>query len=332
MSDPRIEFLSSLTLDRVRIKDFPGFIFLCGGPVPPPWGSAPPPAPGAPVQHLSLRHHLLDHITSNGIELGAPIVVAETFSKWLEFDTYNDLITFERHLAGVANVIPIIVESPGAIAELGAFSQENSIKEKLFVFRREKFADEQSFINFGLLKFVAEADEERVQTYPWLVASEAAPGTENQIGTTNAPIVSDVANHIAERVKENAQKSHKFQKENPGDVMILIEDLIKLMIGLKITEIVTFLTKIGIEIEQKTVAQYLFLLRNLNIVGEKHYGSRFYFSKQIWKTHVEYAFKDGVAPFDRAAFMERLEGNYKEQKDKRLNASRAFAADLGGGS
>jgi hypothetical protein len=94
----------------------------------------------------------MGYIRSNEIDLGAPIVVAEGFGKWLEFDTYNDLITFERHLAGIANVIPIILEGAGAIAEFGAFSQEQSIEEKLLVFRRGDFASEPSFINFGLVK------------------------------------------------------------------------------------------------------------------------------------------------------------------------------------
>ena len=90
------------------------------------------------------------------------------------------------------------------------------------------------------------------------------------------------------------------------------------------------LAQIGIEIDDKTASQYLFLLRNVGVVGDKHYGSRFYFSRELWKTHIDYAFKSVGTPFDRGEFMRRLETYYKSQKDKRLNASRAFIASLEG--
>jgi len=222
----------------MRIKDFPGFIFLCGGPTSSPPNNRP---------YLSLRHRLLDHIASSDIDIGAPIIVAESFGEWLQFDTYTDLMAFERHLAGVANVIPIILEGPGAIAELGAFSQESNIKEKLLIFRQEKFATHQSFINFGLIKFIENEDSNSIQTYPW---------HDEPDDDANADIVADIANDIKSRAQGNLKKTSKFQPDNPGHVMILIEDFLKLMIGLKVGEIVKFLNEIHIPIDEKTAKQY----------------------------------------------------------------------------
>jgi hypothetical protein len=269
LADPRVEFLDSLDLNQTRIKNFPGFIFLCGGPVPEPVETKP---------YKSLRHHLRDHIRATQRDLGAPIVVAESFAEWLKFDTYSDLIVFEQHLAGVANLVPIILESAGAIAEFAAFSQGESIKDKLLIFRQGRFAGDPSFINYGLINFLQQkekTEEKFVQTYPWVDAHE--DGAE----AMNAAIVTDIANDIERRAKENKKKRYKFRIDDPGHIMVLIEDLSKLMLGLNQDEIVRFLKKIGIKIDAKTAAQYLFLLKNLEIIGDQHYGSRFYFSKNI---------------------------------------------------
>lgn len=313
MNDPRIDLLHSLNVSQIRIKKFPGFVFICGGPVPKAGETRP---------FQSLRHQLLEHLKAGDINLGAPLAVAERFGQWLHFDTYDDLITFERHLAGLANLIPIILESAGAIAEFGAFSQEQSIKAKLLVFRGNHFAEDESFINFGLIKFMEREYGDCVQTYPWL--EKAKDIDPNEVDEKNSSIVADIAEDIRSRVTLNLRKTYKFRPDDPGHVMILIEDLIKLMIGLRLDEIVDFLNTLGVTVDNKTVRQYLFLLGNVKVIGDRYYGARYYFSKNIWNYHIDYAFKPGGALFDRGSFMRSLEEFYRSGHDKRLSAARGF--------
>lgn len=319
MDDPRLKFLDSLDLNNSRVKNFPGYIFICGGSTPNDLSKRP--------LH-SLRHHLIDRIQKTKISLGAPLFVAESFNTCLELGTYDDLITFERHLAGLANVIPIILESAGAIAEFGAFSQEPTLKAKLLVFRASKFAGDKSFINFGLMRFMDGDGDRVIRTYPW---TEIDPTDSGPAESANSDIIQNIIEDIRKRVAENYKQTFMFRPDDHGHRMVLIEDLIKLMIGLRRDEIVLYLQKVGINVDKRTIKQYLFLLCNIGIIEPVDYGARYFFSRRMWKNDVSYSFKNSDEPFDRGTQMELIEQFYRSEKDKRLHAASVFARTLKGG-
>lgn len=63
-----------------------------------------------------------------------------------------DLLNLENLLARSVHCIIIIVEGPGAIAELGAFSNAAELKDKLIVILDKKYKKKKSFINMGPIK------------------------------------------------------------------------------------------------------------------------------------------------------------------------------------
>lgn len=66
-------------------------------------------------------------------------------------DSPVDLLTLEDELASYTDCVLIILESPGAIAELGAFSLKSELVKKILAINERAFMNEDSFINKGPL-------------------------------------------------------------------------------------------------------------------------------------------------------------------------------------
>lgn len=73
--------------------------------------------------------------------------------------TFNAL-DMERELAALADVVVIVVESPGTFAELGAFAMQDDLRDKLVVILDEKYETDRSFINTGPVRWVDESEGE----------------------------------------------------------------------------------------------------------------------------------------------------------------------------
>lgn len=73
----------------------------------------------------------------------------ELFQELLSKKPKRDLLTLENTLASSANAIIIIVESPGSIAELGAFVNSSELRPKIIAIVNKKHRNEKSFIMLG---------------------------------------------------------------------------------------------------------------------------------------------------------------------------------------
>lgn len=65
-----------------------------------------------------------------------------------------DLLTLENLLAAAVDAVVLLVESPGAIAELGAFANHESLRQKLVVIQDEKYRRARSFIGHGPIRLL----------------------------------------------------------------------------------------------------------------------------------------------------------------------------------
>lgn len=70
-----------------------------------------------------------------------------------------DMLTFEELLAELSDSIIVIVESDGTKCELGAFTLNDRLCEKLIIINDEKYSNMNSFINHGPIKKLKEIDE-----------------------------------------------------------------------------------------------------------------------------------------------------------------------------
>ncbi|QLA00418.1 UDP-3-O-(3-hydroxymyristoyl)glucosamine N-acyltransferase [Enterobacter cloacae] len=78
----------------------------------------------------------------------------DLFEDLLEGQASNSLLSLEQQLAEAVDLIILIPESPGSFAELGAFSTQKELAEKMLVLRPKKYKSDKSFINHGPIRLV----------------------------------------------------------------------------------------------------------------------------------------------------------------------------------
>lgn len=127
------EFFKGMDWNKVRVKRYPNLIFICGGK----------------LDYQNIRSSLL----SPEFKYYNNFVIAENAMNWVDAKAFaSDFLELEEYFASVVNLILIISESPGALAEMGAFISNNFVKKKVLVAIEEQHYKENSFIRYGLLQ------------------------------------------------------------------------------------------------------------------------------------------------------------------------------------
>jgi len=103
-----------------------------------------------------LRRELLDVLYYPSLEVFYP---EELFDELLQRKNQIDLLRLENLLAKSVHVIVIVLESPGAIAELGAFANHRELKKRLVVIVDQKYKKDKSFIMLGLVKMLKKTND-----------------------------------------------------------------------------------------------------------------------------------------------------------------------------
>jgi hypothetical protein len=100
------------------------------------------------------------------------VVLAETARDLFRSTKYKDLISFEEDIARIASLVLVIPESPGSLAELGAFATNEIIRRALCVIMQERFENDESFIRLGPIEHIIQNQgRDFVGVYPWRVDS-----------------------------------------------------------------------------------------------------------------------------------------------------------------
>ena len=130
----REALISYLHSDRYRFRRLAPVVFLCGAA-----GSA---------SRDALRNYLSRHAPNLGV------FNAERVWEHIAARTDCGALKMESDLAALADLVVIIVESPGTFAELGAFSLSDPLRKKVLPIVDRKYQNEPSFLSTGPLKWI----------------------------------------------------------------------------------------------------------------------------------------------------------------------------------
>jgi hypothetical protein len=158
LSTALFSLYNDLDLSRLRINRPSKFVFLCGGTI-----STTPESKASSLRDYLYRQRKIRQ------KLRGNIVLAETATQLYRDTTYDDLISFEEDIAKIAALVLVIAESPGSLAELGAFATNQIIAKTLRIIIQDKYASSESFIRFGPVRKIENSDRGFVGYYPWRV-------------------------------------------------------------------------------------------------------------------------------------------------------------------
>lgn len=215
------ELVKHIARDSVRVHAPTSVLFLCGGLVEPENASA------------ITRRDAFQKIVKLGALIEHQIVLAED-AKPLTMDAeYTDLLKFESDIAQVVSLILLFVESPGSLAELGAFAALKTVAPSLLAVVEDHYYEQVSFVRDGPVRHLeAEYGDEWV-----LVIDRAEVGIDHEGGLTGLDLTAfgQSVLPVVESRLEALNKSHKFDPNNSGHAMKLIAGLCQEFGALKIT-------------------------------------------------------------------------------------------------
>ena len=277
--DPRPLFLNKINLPSLRVVFSPERnVLLCGGRV-----EIKERADDEDPKIYSLRAAIYKAYPNYDI------FRPEEIQHWQRDGIYKNLVDFEKDLAGVFSLVVVILESPGSLAELGAFSQLPDLAQKLIVIKSKQFetpADKNSFINLGILRYISEKNPSIVKVYPWELKLHQPPDIPEE--TVN-DVISDIQLSL-----DSLTKNPLFNHSDNSHVMILIRQLVTWFTALKESEIYKYLEIFKVVIDKSELRSKLFLLEELDILSKDKYSdSTFYFSGENKFHSIGVSLKDG---------------------------------------
>lgn len=304
MDTLRTQLLSQVQLSRSRVKPYEGFIFLCGGRA-----DVTSPKP------ISIRDAICREFA--GSEIIDKLRMAEHYKDWAHDAVYSDLVSFESHLAELSSVIVLILESPGAIAELGLFASMEDLRSKLLVFIDKEHYRDASFIRLGPIDFLEKNCENKAECHAWLVRNG---GRE----TFNQDMAEHLRPDLVEAIKSRISRplpEESFNCSRWLHVALLICDILNLFSALTIRELADYLRKMGVDRSESDVRQFLFVLEKMELLVMEPSGAQRFFicidGRQFLVLHLE------SRAFDLDRFRSDVLSYYRKNDKKRFRAIQA---------
>lgn len=300
-------FADSVDHKSFKVQNSPEYVFLCGGRLDDP-------------AH-SLRAQFYELKVKPDPLLTQKVKLAEVAAGWYRADKqFDDLLELEEYLAGLSACVLLFLESPGAIAELGAFTQMPALRAKLLVVIEQSHSRGPSFIVNGPIDQMTRSGFGKVLSYPWLIDARGPDPTKVDIAALD-----DTLDDLAEKLQETLAgrlKTTDFESANHGHRMLLIADLLKLCVVSFQGEIQAILTALHVDVKQRELARYLFLLDQLDLIASGKYGNvEYYFGKSSTPDLIWYAPK---TPMDRIKLADRLNTDFPINSD--IEKKRALVA------
>ncbi|MFM4931281.1 retron St85 family effector protein [Aeromonas dhakensis] len=304
-------FLMCLDYNKLRLKNIPNFIFLCGGEterIEPNEEKAKTLPRYSNPQYKSMRGALID-VIYNHPELSGKIKLAEEYNDWLEHGVVGNLVDLEIAIADMSGSIVLFLEAPGAYAELGSFCTNEQISQKLILIVNENInpGDEISYINLGPIKHLTD-NEKRVLRYSWDIEYSVSGHNKDKI----KPLISSaynitldkinlIAEQIAYETKLISVGEPKIDTSKLGHICFIIADLIKTFHALKINEINSFVMSYFDKKERslKTIKACIYILKKFNLITESHNGDTYYIPTEENIGFIKYYFTSNIAEYTK---------------------------------
>ncbi len=215
-----------------RVRSPSTVVFLCGGVIDKARSSPP----------VCLRDAFWRLIS-----LTAPkykVVLAEDAEPLTTDAGYGDLFSFESDIAQIVGLILLFAESPGSLAELGAFAALTSVAPSLLAVLDDHYYEQISFIRNGPIKYLENKYGEE-----WILVLDrdhVGIATDGKISGLNDPaFMGSIVPAIEKRLSSRTVLS-RFDRQNGGHAILLMTGLCQEFGALTISEIKKYLVTFGV--------------------------------------------------------------------------------------
>lgn len=283
LADALQNFKNSVAPAKTQLRRRPKIILIFGGG---PIGIEPE------HRNSSFRNAFLNWASDNSHPLVEQFQLPEYFPEWNRFEGYQNLVEFERDAGALSGAILLFSESPGSLAELGAFCMDDVLSERLLVVVSNSYFQQDSFIAHGPLKKLTGTHSD---------ASVCV------IDSNSVEKFYDEASIVAEALEAKVNDHPKRELLSPlriRDQLLLIADAIELFGALTETEALGILEFMGVSIDRNTFRRLAGQLKLFNLIAERQQYTQKYLiaPRQNRQFYLDYDSANPEEKFDRTRF------------------------------
>ena len=293
----------------LRVHAPSSVVFLCGGVVDPSLSD--------PVM---LRDAFLRIAT-----VSAPkytIILAEDAKPLVVDAGYDNLLRFESDIAQVVGQILLFVESPGSLAELGAFAALETVSPRLLVVLDEHYYNQTSFVKQGPLRYLETKEGE--ESIVALDRAHVGIDADGRItGLNSANFAAAVLPALDKRLA-GLPKSERFDTENAGHAILLLVGLCQELGALTQSEIRDFLKSFGIK--DLRFNNFVYCAELLKWIRKVRKGNNIYYVAQTGEFALDYQLNRSLSLRDKIRWRSDIRAHWQKQDTARFNAIKDVAA------
>ena len=285
-----VDFAKSLQIDRCKIRQTPGLIFLCGGKT----------ARGG--TYRSARDYFNRHLKKQNPAIASRVRLAEEINEWFQRDNvFPDLLELENYLADLADLTVLFVESPGSIAELGAFANSGDIRPKTLAVLNNLHGSEGSFISDGPTLKISNENEDHVHRYTWNPNDLHSDLTKTEFTQLTTELVT-----FLQKIEAARPRRSRLTPTERGHALLLVADLIR-MPGIATTsELLECLSVLECKADRTTLKRYLSVLKSVGFVIPYLRSNQTFFVRTSDRPFIRYAYREGAHLRDQSRIKHEL--------------------------
>jgi hypothetical protein len=251
------------------------------------------------------------------------MLLAEQLNAFFPKGNYQDILTFEAHIAQISELIVLFSESFGSAAELGAFSMVPDIAHRLLVVIDDDHYKADSFISLGPIRSL----ENKFQ-------SSVCVLNRQDIGIPDIRHVEDVKIDVlsaqmqaAIEARESTSKEHTtFDSTRPGHIIKFMVGLIQYYGSLTIDEIEAHLYCAGLPTTVDTIKNYLLCAEFADWIMQDKRGVRTYFSALHRNKALQFESLKDQEKLDKMRWQAAVMKHWKETDATRFSSIQAAMA------
>ena len=292
MSYSIVDFSKSLRVDNCRIRNTPNLIFLCGGET------------AKTGRYRSARDFFYRHLLKESPSIASRVRLAEDVNAWFRKDVFPDLLELENYMADLADTTVLFVESPGSIAELGAFAASDVLRPKTLAVLNGFYDSARSFIAEGPVLKIKNVNSQLVHYYTWDPRRLSSASTKEEFRAMTEDLTAFLAN------RDKAQPIQRvFDGQKRGHALLLLADLIRISGVATTTDLAVCLAELGCEHSHVQLDRYFSLLHSMALITEVLRSNQSFYVGTHSVPFIQYAYKPGAALKDSTRIMSSVRGS-----------------------
>jgi len=289
-----VDFAKSLRGAGCKIRNTPRLIFLCGGKIE------------ENGHYQSARDYFYRHLKRKAAKIAERVKLAEDVNAWFRKGEFPDLLELENVLADLADITVLFVESPGSIAELGAFAASAAVRPKTLAVLNNNYDFDRSFIADGPVQKIKNQNEQLVHYYDWNPQELNSHATKTEF----SDMATDLTAFLTRRDKSHL-KEQSFDGSKPGHALLMAADLIGIAGVATTTDVAGCFKALGCDRGNKELVSYLSLLESMTFIKRVRRSNQAFYVSQAPQPFIRYAYLPSASLKD----LKRIKSAVREALD-----------------